>query len=204
MPDDIIETREFPAGDRRGESPYLDTGGVPVTPRFLAFVQQALTGKLPDLGTTGELDPEIIALAEELAVVHLPEWRNPAGRKLAAPTVTSVRQAPRIAEYLYQRGWRHHRDLEQIRWIPTPGGPAGPHDTGLHITPDEHGQWPAPDPEQFWDIAEIEVNRLADGTWAASHPRGIAFEAATKSEAYAGLAQRIRNKIEEANNGMDW
>ncbi|SNY83928.1 hypothetical protein SAMN04244553_3579 [Nocardia amikacinitolerans] len=202
---EIVESVSFPAADAvTSEAPrYRDINGIGVTDKFIAFMQQALHGRLPELGEVAEADPQIRYLAEELTVVHLPEWRNPAGRKLADPTVTSIKGAPRLADYLFQRGWRHHPELEQIRWVPTPGGPPGPYDTGLHVTPDENGEWPMPDPEEFYDIDDIDVRQLEDGTWAAAHPRGLAFQAPTKSEAYAGLVEKIRTKIKEARDGVE-
>lgn len=173
--------------------------GVEVTEKFRELLQRAADGTLPELGEIPEHSEDVQRLAAELAVVHLPEWRNPAGRKLADPAVTKVPSAIRIAEYLVLRGYRWHPEDEAIRWAPTPGGQPGPFDLGLHIRPDENGQWPDPDPEQFWDISDIKVEQLDTGMWAAAHPRGIAYEAKTKSEAYAGLVGRIRTKIEEAS-----
>ncbi|WP_306358859.1 MULTISPECIES: hypothetical protein [unclassified Nocardia] len=193
---EIVDERRFAAAD------YIDPGegGTPYTEKFARFVHQVKHGHLPDIGEVPEIPPQVRAFAEELAVIHLPEWRNPAGRLLSAPTVTSMKQAVRVAGYLYERGYRWHPELEQVRWVPTPSGPPGAFDTGLHITPDEHGDWPVLDPEQFYDIADIKVERLNDGQWGASHPRGLAFKAATKSEAYAGLVGRLRAKIEEATS----
>jgi hypothetical protein len=197
---EVIDSREFPAGAQLDDDGYIDVGnGARVTPAFAAFVEQVVSGRLPDPGKVPEVDPQVRALAAELTVVHLPEWTNPAGRKLAEPTVTSIKQAIRIAAYLVDRGVRVHPELERIRWVPTPGGPPGPYDTGLHITPNEDGTWPVLDPEAFWDVDDIETAQKPDGTWAAAHPRGLQFEAGTKSEAYAGLVERIRAKIEEAN-----
>lgn len=202
---EIVEQVVTKAGRAEQQTRYRETGteGVRVTDEFLSFLRQAAAGKLPNPGDVPTLDPQIIALAEELAVVHLPEWRNPAGRKLAEPCSLPVPQAPRLAQYLFARGVRIHPELETVRWRPTPGGPPGPYDPGMHIYPDEDGIWPDPDPEAFWDIAHIEVAHLEDGSWAARHPRGITYQAPTKSEAYEGIVARLRAKIEEANNGMD-
>ncbi|MFE3060722.1 hypothetical protein [Nocardia sp. NPDC059236] len=170
-----------------------------LTEAMREFLRKVLDGKLPDPGDMPQLDPQVLALAKDLAVIHLPEWRNPAGRKLAEPGVVEIKAAVRIAAYLYERGWRHHAELEQIRWIPTPGGPPAPYDDGLHVRPDESGQWPAPDPEQFYDPADVAVRQDDDGTWSAAHPRGIEYSgAASKSEAYAGIIGRLRARIEEA------
>ncbi|WP_433597932.1 hypothetical protein ACQPXH_19265 [Nocardia sp. CA-135953] len=200
---EIVEQIVTRAGRELEEQQYQPSGveGVEVTEKWGQFMQMALNGRLPDLGDVPEVDPQVRALAEDLAVIHLPDWLNPAGRKLAEPTTVQTQQAPRIAQYLIDRGWRHHPELETVRWRPTPGGPPGVYDQGLHIHPDEDGNWPDPDPEEFYDISDIQVTQLEDGTWAARHPRDLAFQASTKSEAYAGLVERIRAKIEEATNG---
>jgi hypothetical protein len=172
--------------------------GVEITERFREFLRMAADGKLPKLEDPGEQHPDVALMAAELVVMHLPEWRNPAGRKLAEPVALSVPQAPRVAQYLIERGWRFHPEHETVRWTPTPGATSGPYDQGLHIQPDEHGEWPAPDPEQFYDFDDIKVEPMENGDWSATHPRGIAFQAKSKSEAYAGIVGRLRAKIEEA------
>ncbi|OBA62179.1 hypothetical protein A5780_19155 [Nocardia sp. 852002-20019_SCH5090214] len=177
---------------------YIDSDGARVTPKFLQFMRLAQEGKLPDPGDVPEVDPEVRRLIEELTVVHLPEWRTPSGRKIAEPAVARIPQAARLAQYLVDRGWAQQPERERIRWAPTPGGLTDPFDTGLHYERDENGEWPVIDPEAFWDIEHIETKQQQDGTWVAAHHRGIAFTGATKSEAYAGLVDRIRNKIEEA------
>lgn len=174
-----------------------DTGQL-VTPEFLSLLQQTLSGKLADHKPDEALDPQVRALAEELSVIHLPEWHSEVGRKLADPTVTSFKQATRVAEYLVKRGIRVHPDLEEIRWQPTPLGPPGAFDTGMHITKDEHGQWPAPDPEAFYDLEEIQVKQTDEGFWSATHPRGLAVEAPTKTDAYAGIVNQLRQRIDQA------
>ena len=191
------ETVHFKAG----QTPqYQNTPveGVQVTEKWKQFAQMAVEGRLPDPGETPEVDPNIRRLAEDLAVIHLPDWRNMAGRKLADPATVQMQQAPRVAQYLHDRGYRFHPELEAVRWRPTPGGPPGVYDKGMHIYPDESGTWPDPDPEDFYDLDDIQVRQLEDGQWAATHPRDIAFQAATKSEAYEGIVGVLRRKIEEA------
>jgi len=186
--------------DQQTREAFAEAEGIQVSERFRQFARMVLEGKLPDIGEVPELDPQIQALTAELQTVHLPEWRNPAGRKLADPATVQVPLAPRVAQYLFERGWRHHPELETIRWHPTPGGGPQAHDDGLHVHPDENGQWPDPDPELFYDFDDIKVRQHEDGQWGAWHPRGTSFTAATKSEAYAGLVDRLRRKIEEARN----
>ncbi len=171
-----------------------------VTEKYREFIAAALEGKLPDPGKVEPLDPAVGDLLSDLAILHLPEWTNSTGRKLADAVVFTLPSAARIAAYLVERGWRRDLTKERIRWTPTPGGLTAPHDLGLHIRPDpETGEWPAPDPEQYWDVDDIQTSQLPDGTWKSEHPRGLAFQAASKSEALAGITERIREKIEEAS-----
>lgn len=191
---------------KAGQAPQYQASpveGVQVSEKWKRYVQLAVDGKLPDPGHVPEADPNIRTLAEDLVVIHLPEWRNPAGRKMADPATVHTQWAPRIAQYFHERGWRHHPEFETVRWRPTPGGPPGVYDQGLHIHPDEDGNWPDPDPEDFYDIADIKVSPLEDGRWAAVHPRDIQFEADTKSEAYEGIVARLRDKIKEARDVLD-
>ncbi|GAB4582633.1 hypothetical protein [Nocardia sp. IFM 10818] len=198
---EIVEQITTAAGHEQQATAPPPQPDVTASPHFRAFVEALLNGKLPALPELPPMDPQVLAIAKELTIIHLPEWRNASGRLIAEPATFELKSAVRIAAYLYQRGMRLLPEHEQIRWIPTPGGPPPAHDDGMHITPDEHGNWPAPDPERFYDIAEITVGRNDDGTWTAIHPRGIQFTgAATKSEAYAGIVTRLRAKIEEANN----
>lgn len=199
MSDETIEEVITEAGRDQAALKYHATGkdGVRVTAQMQEFLRHVVEGTLPTLDVP-EVAPEVRELAEELAVVHLPEWHNPAGRKLADPTVIQVAQAPRIADYLIQRGWRRDPALEVVRWAPTPGGLPGPYDTGLHYGRDEHGEWPIPDPEAYWDVDDVTTEQLPDGTWKAEHPRGVAFQAATKSEALAGIVDTIRERIAAA------
>ncbi|CAM4498760.1 hypothetical protein NONI108955_36365 [Nocardia ninae] len=196
---EIVESVTF--GNHQPPPEYVktDTGQL-VTPEFLAFIEHALSGKLTESRETDELEPQVRELAEELTVIHLPEWHDSSGRKRAEPTVTNIKQASRVAEYLVKRGVRVHSELEQIRWVATPGGPPGAFDIGMHITKDEHGQWPAPDPEEFYDLDDIEVKQTDDGMWCATHPRGLAFEGATKTEAYAGVVEQLRQRIAQSRD----
>ncbi|OJF83523.1 hypothetical protein [Nocardia seriolae] len=199
---EIVESISF--GNHQPPSEYVktDTGQL-VTPEFLALIQQSLSGKLSESRQTDELPPEVKALAEELSVIHLPEWRSEVGRKLAEPTVTSIKQAVRVAEYLVKRGVRVHPDLEEIRWTPTPGGQPGVFDTALHLTKDATGNWPAPDPEVFYNLEDIQVTKTDDGLWSATHPRGLATEAPTKTDAYAALVDQLRARIDQARQARD-
>ncbi|MGW5316712.1 hypothetical protein [Nocardia thailandica] len=196
--------REVLTATGREQIEYHQTGteGVQVTDRMMGFLRQVVEGKLPTVDVP-EASPEVRQLTEELAVLHLPEWRNPAGRKLAEPTVITMTQAARIADYLVRRGYVHDPEREAIRWAPTPRGLPGPHDLGLHYTRGEDGQWPVLDHEAFWNVDDIRVEQLPDGTWKGEHPRGLAFQAATKSEALAGIAAKVRQKIEEAQDVVE-
>ncbi|MFD4438977.1 hypothetical protein ACFWPK_04265 [Nocardia sp. NPDC058519] len=200
----IVEQVTTPTGRDQDQIEYFATNkeGVQVTEKMRQFLGHVVNGTLPTMDVP-EVAPEVRELAEELAVVHLPEWKNPAGRKLAEPAVIQVAQAPRIADYLIQRGWRRDPALEVVRWSSTPGGLPGPYDTGLHYGRGEDGEWPIPDIEAYWDVDDVKTEQLPDGTWKAEHPRGVAFQAATKSEALAGIVETIRTKIEEAKDALD-
>ncbi|MFE6863630.1 hypothetical protein [Nocardia sp. NPDC057668] len=199
---EIIESVRF-GNQPPPSSDYVETdSGQLVTPEFLNFLQQTLSGKFAESEQVDELDPQVKALAEELAVIHLPEWESKIGRKLAEPTVTSIKQANRIAEYLVKRGVRVHPELEEIRWLATPAGPPGAFDLGTHVTKDENGEWPAPDAEEFYNLEDIEVQQTDDGIWVATHPRGLAHEAATKTEAYAGVVDELRRRISDASRAV--
>ncbi|MFD4443428.1 hypothetical protein ACFWPK_26995 [Nocardia sp. NPDC058519] len=195
---EIVQAIQF--GSHQPPAPEYSRAesGQQVTPEFMAFIQQALSGRIGQSEGTADLDPQVRALAEELSVIHLPEWSDEVGRKRADPTVTSMKQAVRVADYLVKRGVRVHPELEEVRWMPTPGGLPGAFDTGLHIVKDEAGGWPAPDPDEFYDLEEIQVKQVDNGLWSATHPRGVSVEAATKSEAYAAMVDILRNRIELA------
>lgn len=195
----IYQLRQPPAAFRVRENRYRPAGH-PRIPRPHPAVPLRQTLRVPpDRRTT----PEVKALAEELSVIHLPEWRSEVGRKLAEPTVTSIKQAVRVAEYLVKRGVRVHPDLEEIRWTPTPGGQPGVFDTALHLTKDATGNWPAPDPEVFYNLEDIQVTKTDDGLWSATHPRGLATEAPTKTDAYAALVDQLRARIDQARQARD-
>lgn len=196
---EIIGSVDFSASETSPPEYVKTESGQLVTPEFLAFLQQTLTGKLAEPADADDLDPEVRALAEELSVIHLPEWTSTVGRKLAEPTVTSIKQASRVAEYLIKRGVRVHPELEAIRWVPTPSGAPGAFDTGAHITPDAEGNWPTPDAETFYDFDEISVKQVEGSAWYATHPRGIACEGKTKSEAYAAMVAELSRRIDDAS-----
>lgn len=192
----IQEVRFKNAGPPEGFVEDPNTPGVHVSPQYQAWMKEQLGIRVAEMQAESEIDPEVKALAEELAVVHLPEYVNGQGRKLAEPDRFEILQAQRLAEYLVKgRGVRVHPDLETLRWVPTPGG--HPHDLGLHIERDENGDWPAPDPEDFFDLDKIVVAQSENG-WVASHPSGVAVQEETKSKAKAGAVAELMKRIEEA------
>jgi hypothetical protein len=193
-----------PRDQRKPPPGYEDLGGVFAKPEFKRFVELAMEGKLPKPEDVPELPPEVVALAEELAVIHLPEWHSPTGRKLGGPTSMQIGGgAPRLAQYLIQRGISFDPDKAVVRWIPTPGVPSGASNQGKHIWRNDDGTWPEiPDAEEFWDIDEIEVRQLNDGRWCAFHPRGIECTDPSKTEAFAMCVERVRAKIRELKEGQ--
>lgn len=177
---------------------YERMGGAFVTPAFQRFVQAAMEGTLPPPPPADEVDPQIVALAQELSVLHLPEWVAPNGRKIAEPSVMQIKQTIRIAQYLIRRGVSFDPDNATIRWVPTPGVRLGLSDLGKHLERNPDGTWPeTPDAEEFWNVDDIDTQQLPDGRWAAVHPRGISCEAATKTEAFADCVESVRAKIAE-------
>lgn len=186
---DVRDERKPPDG-------YETLGGEFVSPKFRAFIEAAMEGKLPRPDTVIEQDPQVVALAQELMVIHLPEWFTPGGRKIASPTSMQIGGAIRVAEYLLQRGVSFDPEQATVRWMPTPGVPSGAGDLGKHIYRNEDGTWPeTPDAEEFWDIADIEVKQLDNGQWCAFHPRGIECTDASKTEAFAMCVERVRAKV---------
>lgn len=178
---------------------YEAHGGAFVKPEYLEFLRTAAEGRLPDMGEPPEPDPEVVKMTHELAVLHLPEYRAPNGRKIAEPDVIKIPAAPRVSDWLIKmRGWRHHPEFEQARWYPTPGVRATSGDPGIFVYRNEDGSWPpGPDIEAFWDVDEIECRQLEDGRWAAVHPRGIQCTDASKAEALGMCIDRVRAKIAE-------
>ena len=172
-----------------------DAPGQYVTPQYLELFKHELKQAVADRVETAKLDPETKRLAEELAVLHLPEHKV-ADRKTADPTRVEIYQSTRMAAYLIRRGWRFHPEDEQIRWVPTPNGPS--RDLGLHIERNEDGTWPVPDPEDFYDAERIVVAQTPTGKWIANHPCGVHAEAKTKARAHANVVQQLLAKIEEA------
>ncbi|WP_280246174.1 hypothetical protein [Nocardia abscessus] len=169
-----------------------------VKPEWKAFVQMAMEGKLPTPENVPPQDPKVVALAQELMVIHLPEWIAPNGRKLGGPTSMQIGGALRLADYLIKRGIEFHPDNAVVRWVPTPGVPGGAGDLGKHIWRNDDGSWPEiPDAEEFWDIDDIEVKQLNDGRWCAFHPRGIECTDPSKTEAFAMCVERVRAKVAE-------
>lgn len=177
---------------------YVNVGGTYVTPQFLEFVKAAQEGTLPPPPVSEEMDSRVVALARELAVIHLPEWKSGSGRKLAEPTVMQIKGALRVAEYLIARGADFDEDKATVRWVATPGTQLGVGDPGTHVYRNDDGTWPEdPDPEVVWSLAEIEQRQLPNGRWAAVHPRGIQCEDPSKDEAYAMAVARVRAKVAE-------
>lgn len=178
---------------------YVDVGGGQwVAPQFLEFVKAAQEGRLPTPPASEPMDPRVVALAQELTVIHLPEWKSPSGRKLAEPTVMQIKGSLRVAEYLLARGISLNSDDATIRWVATPGARLGTGDPGMHIHRNADGSWPEdPDPETFWSLDAITQHELPGGRWAAVHPKGIQCEDASKDEAYAMCVARVRAKVAE-------
>lgn len=166
-----------------------------VTPQYLDWIRDSLSGAVAARAAEAELDPEVKRLADFLAVLHLPE-HTVGDRKVADPTRVEIHQSARMAQYLVDCGWRFHPEHETKRWVPTPNGPSG--DLGIHVERNPDGTWPTPDPEDFYDPEKIVTSQGRDGSWVASHPCGVYAQAPTKARAHADVVQQLLTKTEEA------
>ncbi|WP_280479099.1 hypothetical protein [Nocardia asiatica] len=198
----VVREVRFSSQDKQEPEPppgFVNVGGQWFAPQFLEFVKAAADGTLPTPPEAEEIDPQAVALMQELSAIHLPEWVAPNGRKLASPTMMSIKGALRVAQYLIQRGVTFDPDKATVRWVPTPGitGHAG--DPGKHIYRNSDGTWPEdPDIEEFWSLDQIETHQLPNGRWAAVHPRGrIQCEDGSKDQAFAMCVERVRAKVAE-------
>lgn len=194
-PKKVIEERNFrrtKADEGWKTSPFGDG----YSPQYLSYMQSLLGERVEEQKAAAEISPEVKALADELMVVHLPDWYR-GDRKVAEATRVEIHQAVRLAQYLVEdRGCSGpDPDKERRRWVPTPN--AGPADMGIHVERNPDGTWPTPDPEDFYDLEKLTVSRSQNG-WIASHPCGVKAEATTKSAAHADAVAQLMAKIEAA------
>lgn len=176
-----------------------DAPGVPQpkTPATnLAQVQQRLLdfagGKIED--PTPE-DPDKVFFYDGLKVVHLPEWKSMPADRIQIP------QSRRLADALWDQGYRRHPELEQVRWQPSPGTTAkNPHDAGVFVEREADGTWPIADPEEFYSPEKIRVTEQ-DGKWCAVHEQAAIVEYAdTRMKAYLAVANQLDKLIESAKS----
>lgn len=194
---DVIQEINFRNARPDGYVENPDAPGQWVTPKYLEVMRAQLAEAVRDRTEAAKLPPEVKALAEELAVLHLPEHKVD-GRKTADATRVEIYQSTRMAAYIHDRGYRFHPEHEQIRWVATPNGPT--RDMGIHIERNADGTWPVPDPEDFYDSERIAVAQTPTGKWIASHPCGVYAEAKTKARAHANVVQQLLAKIEGAQS----
>ncbi len=195
---EVLQEINFRPSGKTPPPGYIENPNAPgqwVKPEYLDWIRETLAGAVQNQTEAAKLAPDVKALADELAVVHLPE-HTVADRKVAEPTRVEIHQSTRLAAYLHRRGWRHHPEHEQVRWVPTPNGPSG--DLGIHIERNSDGTWPTPDPEDFYDPEKIVTSQGRDGSWIASHPSGVYAQAPTKARAHANVVQQLLTKTEEA------
>jgi len=168
---------------------------LPKTPA-IAFeqIQQKLldfaAGKIEDPEPE---DPDKIYFYEGLKVVHLPEWKKMPADRIQIP------QSRRLADALWEQGYRRHPELEQKRWQPSPGTTAkNPHDPGLFVERLEDGTWPIADPEEFYSPEDIRVSET-DGRWCAVHERaGIVEYSDSRMKAYRLVVDQLDALIKGA------
>lgn len=193
---EVIKEVRFNNGRPPGYVEDPNNPGVWTSPKHADWLREQLTGAIADQTALAKVDPEVKALSDELAVVHLPEYDLGAAKK-AEPTRFEIKQPTRLAAYLHSRGWRHHPECEEVRWVPTPDGQA--HDLGIHITKSEDGTWPTPNPEDFYDAEKIDLSQTPGGEWVAAHPCGANAKHPSKAKAHADVVRQLLVKIEEAN-----
>jgi len=185
-PDD---TTAAPIANPRGATPSVD----------LTQIQQ----RLLDLAAGKVEDPEPVDTDMEffydgLKVIHLPEWRQLPADRIQIP------QWRRVADALYEQGYRRHPELEAKRWQPSPGTTArNPHDIGAFVERRPDGTWPIVDPEEFYSPEGINVSEQ-DGKWCAVHERaGIVEYAESRMKAYLAVAHQLESIIESAKRSED-
>lgn len=196
---EVLREVRFGPGSKPPPGMYVENPDAPgqlVTPAYLELLRGTLREAVADRTEGAKLDPDVKVLADELAVLHLPE-HTVADRKVAEPTRVEIYQSTRMAAYLHRRGWRFHPEHEEIRYVPTPN--AGDLKThGVHIERNPDGTWPIVDPEAFYDADQIVVAQTPGGEWVASHPCGVHAQHRVKARAHADVVQQLIRKIDES------
>ena len=115
--------------------------------------------------------------------------------------------AIRLADSLYDQGYRRHEELATTRWIPSAGmgGRVSEYDQGVWIHRNEDGSWPSMDPLDYIDPEDIKIVRDEEdpSLFRATHmPTGRYALGKSRVKANRELLEALE-AIEEAAAGGD-
>ncbi len=190
----VLEERTFSTGAPDGYRESATAPGVFISDKYqdwmLANIGKQRAGK--NVG----LPKNVAHIARLISPMFLPEFVQN-GRKVDGPKRVQMFQAVRVAYYLDECGLVYDPEREKIRHVANPDA-STPDDLGIHITRDKDGQWPAPAPEEFYDLEKIVMAQAPDGQWIASHPCGIGVKKASKGKAKTELMLQLVKLTEDA------
>nr|WP_296764070.1 hypothetical protein [Rhodococcus sp. (in: high G+C Gram-positive bacteria)] len=132
------------------------------------------------------VDPVVEKPEREAFYHNLKRLRAPAFGNMPAVSVEITGGWQRIADTLWDLGYRLDESVATKRWVATPGmGENSSGDGGKFYERNEDGTWPAEAVAAELDLADIKTHPLADGTFAAIHePTSISMAGKTKLEAH--------------------
>ncbi|MDH6282782.1 hypothetical protein [Prescottella agglutinans] len=129
-------------------------------------------------------DPERAFFREGLRILRIPESN---GRPAVAIPIAG--QADRLADALWDQGYRRHPELEIKRFVTDVK--LAEHDEGSWVDRNPDGTWPHLNPGDLFDPADVTVVPTANG-WQAIHtPTGTTETAGTKLAAWKKLTARL-------------
>lgn len=167
-----------------GEPPRAPDGP---EPELLAKLRSSITEALAEK-TAADSDPERAFFREGLRILRIPESK---GRP--AVTIPIAGQADRLADALWEQGYRRHPALETRRFVTSVK--LAEHDEGSWIDRNSDGTWPHLKPGDLFDPADVTVVPV-DGGWQAIHtPTGTSETAGTKLAAWKKLTTRLESGV---------
>ncbi|QDF15427.1 hypothetical protein SEA_MOLLYMUR_67 [Gordonia phage Mollymur] len=112
--------------------------------------------------------------------------------------------AIRLADALWDAGYRRHPEHERVRWIPSAGmaGRISEYDQGVYIERNEDGTWPSLDAVDYVDPDDIVIVRDEDDRtkFRATHtPSGRFALGKSRLKAQKALLEELE-KVEDAAN----
>lgn len=164
-----------------GELPPPPTSGP--EPEMFAQLRANITESLA-AKQAADNDPERAFFREGLRILRIPESN---GRP--AVTIPIAGQGDRLADALWDQGYRRHPELEVKRFVTTVK--LAEHDEGSWIDRNPDGTWPHLKPGDLFDPADVTVVPVNEG-WQAIHtPTGTTETAGTKLAAWKKLTTRL-------------